>query len=270
MNIASHPKQEISRDHQVDQLGGFLAGDIYVPLDDDFDPADLTLRNLDALLRPEREGDDLSCGVVITGDWKFKDWRVTRDDNFFASWLAEDGNNVLHKQLQGGPGDAGFILEDLARGCVGGGVKNLTRPQPAKDNDPPVHATPFNLRDPADIPRREFLMGRHYVRQYMGATFGAGGGGKSGNAIVETLVMTTGRSLLPDGPTKPLRVWYVNLEDPSVETERRITGAAIHYGITNEQIGGRLFTDSGREQEFVIVREERRETKVIEPVVQGC
>jgi hypothetical protein len=130
-------KTDIDRDHKVDQLGGLLFGDIYVPRKNDFDPAELTMENLDALLREEREGDDLSRGVVITGDWKIKDWRVTRHDNFFASWLAEDGSNVLHKQLQGGPEDAGFILEDLARGCVGGEIR--FRPA-ANDNTAPAPA----------------------------------------------------------------------------------------------------------------------------------
>jgi hypothetical protein len=102
MTTASLPKSEITRDHKVDQLGGFLDGDIYVPRNDDFDPAELTMENFGALLRQERECDDLSRSVIITGDWKIKDWRVTRHDNLFASWLAEDGSNVLHKQLQGG------------------------------------------------------------------------------------------------------------------------------------------------------------------------
>lgn len=68
--------------------------------------------------------------------------------------------------------------------------------------------------------------------------------------------MVTGRPLLdPDGPrTKPLRAWWINAEDPQDKIDRRFHAAAKHFGVTAEQIDGRLFTDSGREQEFVIAR----------------
>jgi hypothetical protein len=135
MTSVSTPKPEITRDHKVDQLGGFLDGDIYVPRSDDFDPADLTMETF-GVLRRENTTDDLSRGVIITGDWHIKDWRVRNHNNVFASWLAEDGENVIHKQLQGDPADGAFIVEDLARGCAGGGVKNQTRPKAANDNQP--------------------------------------------------------------------------------------------------------------------------------------
>jgi len=133
----------------------------------------------------------------------------------------------------------------------------------------PIRATPFILRDPKLIPQREFLFGRHYVRRYMSATFGAGGGGKSAHAVTEALAMTTGRYLLGEPPKQPLRVWYANAEDPMEEIERRFAAAAIHYNITADQLGDRLFTDSGREQSFVVVREDRRETRILEPVVDS-
>ncbi len=81
--------------------------------------------------------------------------------------------------------------------------------------------------------------------------------------------MVTGRPLLdPDGPlTKPLRVWWINAEDPQDEIDRRFHAAAKHFSITNDQINGRLFTDSGRDQSFVIAKQEGRDLKVVEPFV---
>lgn len=133
----------------------------------------------------------------------------------------------------------------------------------------PLSATPFALRSSHAIPLREWLFAKHYMRRYLSVTVGAGGGGKSANSVSEVLAMVTGRPLLdPDGPlSKPLRVWYVNAEDPIDEIERRFTGAALHFGVTADQIGDRLFTDSGRDQEFVIVRQEGRDFKVCEPMV---
>ncbi|WP_286296516.1 AAA family ATPase [Aminobacter sp. SS-2016] len=133
----------------------------------------------------------------------------------------------------------------------------------------PIGATPFTLRDPAGLPERQWLFGRHYIRKYATASVGPGGGGKTAHSISEALAMVTGRPLLdPDGPlTKPLRVWWINAEDPVDEIDRRFHAAAKHFSVTEDQIGGRLFTDSGRDQEFVIARTEGRDIKVVEPFV---
>lgn len=138
----------------------------------------------------------------------------------------------------------------------------------AANDNRPIKATPFVLRDTALIPPREWLFGQHYARKYLSVTLGAGGGGKSANTVSETLAMVTGRSLLGGAPSKALRCWYLNLEDPADEIERRFAGAAKHFGITEAQIGGRLFTDSGRDQEFVVMKMDGRGTKVCEPVVR--
>ncbi|MGO4482609.1 hypothetical protein EFD55_07970 [Rhizobium pisi] len=131
--------------------------------------------------------------------------------------------------------------------------------------DKPIEATAFSLGDPSDIPEREWLYGRHYIRRYATASAGPGGGGKTAHSISEALSMVTGRPLLePDGGLiKPLRVWWVDAEDPIDEINRRFHGAAKHFQVTNEQIGGRLFTDSGRDQAFVIARQDGRDLKIV-------
>lgn len=143
--------------------------------------------------------------------------------------------------------------------------------KPSPTIKPPIHATAFDLRDPASLPEREWLFARHYIRKYATASVGPGGGGKTAHSISEALAMATGRPLLdPDGPlSKPLRVWAINAEDPIEEIDRRFHAAAKHFNVTAEQIGGRLFTDSGREQEFVIARTEGRDMKIVEPFVKG-
>lgn len=145
-------------------------------------------------------------------------------------------------------------------------------PKAANDNKSlkKISATPFSLRDPATLPQREWLYGAHYIRRYLTATAGAGGGGKSAHAVSEALAMVTGRPLLdPDGPlTKPIRVWYVNAEDPQDEIDRRFHAAAKHFNVTAPQIGSRLFTDSGREQEFVIMKQDGRNFKICQPLIE--
>jgi hypothetical protein len=131
----------------------------------------------------------------------------------------------------------------------------------------PVRASPFVWRDPSSIPPREWAYGKHYVRKYLSATFAPGGVGKSSMAIVEALAMVTGQPLLGVQPRQPLRVWLWNGEDPREEIERRVMAACLHYQITDEQIGGRLFIDSGRDCQIVIAEETKDGATIAEPVL---
>lgn len=114
--------------------------------------------------------------------------------------------------------------------------------------------TPFEWTDPATIPPREWVYDTHLIRKFVSLTVSPGGLGKSSLALVEALSMVTGRALLADAHLHegPLRVWYWNGEDPQDETKRRVMAACKHYGISSEALGGRLFTDSGRDTPFVM------------------
>ena len=132
-------------------------------------------------------------------------------------------------------------------------------------------ATPFVWRT---LKRREWLHANHYIRGFVSATIAPGGVGKSTNAIVEALAMVTGLPL-PHRPAfriaagKQLRVWYVNGEDPIEETERRFQAAMLHFGIKPEDVEGRLFIDSGHDQDFVFARENGKVVTVVELVVDS-
>lgn len=152
---------------------------------------------------------------------------------------------------------------------------NETRPQdaarlePAGDK-PAILATAFVYKDPSTLPRREFAFGTHYIRKYVSVTVAPGGLGKTANSIVEALAMVTGRPLAGIKPPEPLRVWLFNSEDPRDELERRIMAACIKYKISADDIGGRLFLDTGREQELVIAKDDKRSgVRIIEPVVEA-
>jgi hypothetical protein len=66
-----------------------------------------------------------------------------------------------------------------------------------------------------------------------------------------------------------LRCWSVNLEDPRDEIEKRAQATCFHYGLTELDIGGRLFLDSGRDQPVVVARILAGGSKIIEPVVDN-
>ena len=64
--------------------------------------------------------------------------------------------------------------------------------------------------------------------------------------------MASGRKLLHDAPPIPLRVFYWNGEDPRAELDRRFAAAEKHYGVTQDEIGDRLYYGTGEETPIVI------------------
>jgi AAA domain-containing protein len=146
-------------------------------------------------------------------------------------------------------------------------------PQTQKANPeskaPAIHATPFVWRDPATLPLRQYLYGKVLIRKFVSMVVGQTGGGKTTLGTVETLAQTSAKSLLGIHVPRPLRVWQWNLEDPQDETERKIGAAMLHYGLTAEDIGDRLFTDSGRDQPLVIAEMGRNGAQIIRPVVDS-
>jgi hypothetical protein len=132
-----------------------------------------------------------------------------------------------------------------------------------------IRATPFSWTDPALIPRREWLYGRHLIRGFLSTTIAPGGFGKSSLVVAEALAMVTGRPLLGDQPAGLLGVWQVNLEDPEDELVRRVAAAALHHGISQDDIADRLFLDSGRRVNMVIATESREGIEIAVPIVEA-
>ncbi len=131
--------------------------------------------------------------------------------------------------------------------------------------DAPV-ASPFVFGDPANIPPREFIYSKHYIRSFVSATGGVGGSGKSTIIIAEALSIASGKELLGEKVQERCPVWYVNLEDPKDELDRRIAATAMHHGLTPDDLEGRLFVNSGRSSSFVLAEDSSNGVKIVEPV----
>ena len=117
---------------------------------------------------------------------------------------------------------------------------------------------PFVLADPAAIPPRQWVYGRHYIRRFLSVTVAAGGSGKTALTLTEALAMAAGKDLLGT-ETLPRRVWVWNLEDPLEELQRRIAGICQHYNVKQEDFADRLFVNSGRDSKLLIAESERGE-----------
>jgi AAA domain len=119
---------------------------------------------------------------------------------------------------------------------------------------PKVAATPFVWRDPATIPPRAWLYGRHYIRKFVSCTVAPGSLGKSSLALVEAIAIARNLPLLGITPTEQTNAWYWNGEDPQDETERRIAAICQHYDIDGRELARHLFIDSGRVSPIKLAR----------------
>ncbi len=139
----------------------------------------------------------------------------------------------------------------------------------ADEETPIIKATPFVWIDPARIPPRRWLYGRHYVRKFLSATVAPGAFGKSSLIVPEALAIITGRPLLGVTPDEQTNVWIWNGEDPADELQRRITAACLHYQIDRSEIEGKLFVDTGRKTRIIIAEQTRTGARIARPVVDA-
>ena len=115
-----------------------------------------------------------------------------------------------------------------------------------------LRPSPFVLGDPSKIPPRQWVYGRYYIRQFLSVTVAPGGVGKTALTLCEAICMASGRDLLGVSVAAPRRVWVWNLEDPMDELTRRISAICLHYGISQEELRGRLYVNSGRDTSLVL------------------
>jgi hypothetical protein len=144
----------------------------------------------------------------------------------------------------------------------------------AKQNEPPEPppedlGRDFVLRPPQQIPLRRWLYGDTYIRSFVSVLAAPGGAGKTTLYVAEALAIATGRPLVGITPAERTGVWIMNLEDPADEMERRIGAAAIHYGIRQEDIAGRLLVDAGRDKPLTTAHQTRDGVVIHQPMIDA-
>jgi hypothetical protein len=131
----------------------------------------------------------------------------------------------------------------------------------------PILPTPFVWTNPARIPRRQWLYGRHLIRGEVSLTLAPGGVGKTSLAAAEAAAMASGRALLHDHPERALRVWWWNGEEPEDEMARRLAAVAKHYWLPPSAFPDRLFFDNGHDLPLVLAQQGAEGTRILAPVV---
>jgi RecA-family ATPase len=140
---------------------------------------------------------------------------------------------------------------DRTNGDIGNGAADQgtgkEEEEPPSGPSAPFVLRPFVPFDPAALPPRQFLFGKHYQRRTTGGTVAPGGTGKSSLEMVEGVSMATGRNLLGEEPKERVRVWYHNGEDNMDELNRRLAAICQYYDIPLEELPGWFFMTSGNE-----------------------
>ncbi len=136
---------------------------------------------------------------------------------------------------------------------------------------PSIAPTPFKAFDPASLPRRQWLYGRHYCAGFVSITAARGGEGKTQRSLAEACAIASGVPILGEPVPRRLKVWHYNLEDPKEELERRVAAIVQNaqergFDIDLAMLEGRLFLDSGREtNRRLIIAEQQGSTTVATP-----
>lgn len=112
--------------------------------------------------------------------------------------------------------------------------------------------TPFKMpEDYKQTPPRPWLYGKFLLRKHLSVDVAPGGLGKSTLSVSEAIDMVTGGKVgLGPRVPYPLRVWIFNLEDPRDDVEKAVIASLMHHKIDPTEVEGRLFFDSGRDQQF--------------------
>lgn len=148
---------------------------------------------------------------------------------------------------------------------------NMPSLPPGSDPDA-IRAKPFEWRDPKELPERPWLYGRLMLRGSVTAIVAPGGVGKTTFMLGTALALVTGRSLLGHKVRNgPHQTWVWNLEDSGDELARAVSGAMKHWGLDADDIGNRLFVNSGLDGDRLCIATQTRDVgpKIAQPVIDA-
>ena len=116
-----------------------------------------------------------------------------------------------------------------------------------------------------EIPKRQWVLGRRYMKGHVTVTIAPGGIGKSTLIILEALAINSGLPLTGQQIHKRGPVWIYSTEEPRDELLRRVHAAAMHHGITDLST---VYVSSGRDDPLILASNIDGQVRVNKPAVQ--
>ena len=184
-----------------------------------------------------------------------------------AKWLHKVAGSLVNSYCQDPmfiePEPNGNLYENHAR------ANNLGHPPPvykwgereAELRDCRFKPTPYVHIPSSELPRPDFIYGKHYIRGEISLTTSSPSVGKSFLMITEALAMVTGRNLLGVDVDSPKRVWIWG-EDFAHSTYTRLHGLYLQYNIDGRPLSERLFIDSFRDNPMNLIQSVKGQIEV--------
>jgi hypothetical protein len=116
----------------------------------------------------------------------------------------------------------------------------------------PLRPKRFKRREPHEIPPRPWLYGTILQRGFTSMIIAPGGTGKTQLGLAIAADIASGRGFLGFHIFERVPVWYLNLEDPEVEIERRLAAIRMIHGLGWDEIDEWLYLHNGRERPVCI------------------
>jgi hypothetical protein len=216
-------------------------------------------------------------GLEVAKDWSSRDERYTPRE-VEAKWKSfKVGGGVTYRAVLGMAKSSGADLREMRRRLeprphTDDDWKTFSGAATAEKIEETVAAPPeelfqtWQVIDPFDLPARDFVYDKHYIRKFASLTVAPGGLGKSSLVLAECIAIATGRPILGVKPKKRERVVYYNAEDPLDEIQRRVLAILYCHQIEQSELVGWLFTASGRDKELILSTGE--DGTIVEPVFE--
>lgn len=117
-----------------------------------------------------------------------------------------------------------------------------------------MDARPADTLDDDALEPRRWLYGRALIRGKVTAMVAPPGVGKSTFTLQMAVSVATGKDLLGLGVHESCPVWLYNNEDDLEELHRRLAAVRKEFGITKDELKGRLFLNSGEQHRLTIAK----------------
>lgn len=181
---------------------------------------------------------ETTCLEILIDEW---------NPRCIPPWSFEELETKIANAYQYARGQAGAMAPD----AIAGDFQVYADEGPKKTR---IHR--MSDLDFSKIPRREWILGRRYLKGVITLTVAPGGQGKSAFTLAEAAAIASGRPLTGEPVHIKGRVWIYNTEDSQEELDRRIAALAIHYQLTKDDLAN-IITTSGVDYPLTLVKDSK-------------
>jgi hypothetical protein len=173
------------------------------------------------------------------------------DTKALPPWLPEELERIVANAYRYAQGEFGSESADAQFEAVEIKDKSIGKSTKSSKGGP----TLVEGIDALEIPPRQWVMPGWLARKFVSGAIAPGALGKTQLMLALALSIVSGNKI-PFGiaPVEQTAVWYWNQEDSEEELTRRLKAAMQHFGLSEADLGGRLYLDSGVEKPMMLVR----------------